>query len=485
MVYPNVMLQNTIPINLALLSACLKEVGFTNIKLFDTTLYRTQEISGDEIRANFLQFKKWDFTDVGVNLKDTDVFDEFEKTVREYDPHLISITLVEPTLPLTLQLLDRIKHLNKLTIAGGVLPTFSSDHVISFDTIDMICVGEGEKSMVELCTRLAEGKDHTDIPNLWVKTRDGIKKNPSRAVIDLNELPFLDFTIFEEQRFYRPNRGKIFKTLPVEMTRGCPYKCTFCSSPSWVTSYGRKWLRIKDMSRVMEEIKYQRDYFGMEFVYFSAEVFLALRDDEFNEFVERYEEINLPFWCQTRPETIRKDRIEKLQKRFDFRMSIGVESGSEKIRRQLLQRRISNRRIIEALEILNKAGVIYGVNNIIGFPDETREDIFDTIKLCREAHVKDINVFIFTPFRGTALRKLCLERGYVGPDHIALEHTFMSKLNMPQITKEEIYGLFRTFPLYVKLPEGCWPKIKRAEGLNEEGDRIYEDLAEIYRNEYQ
>ena len=270
--YPNVMLQNTIPINLAILSSSLKQEGFNNIALFDTTLYKTQEISGDEIREKYLQFKKWDFSDVGVELKKTDVLDDFESMVKEYDPDIIAITMVEPTYDLTKQLLNRIKDIKKLTIAGGVLPTFSPELILDIDTIDMICIGEGESAIVELCKKLAKGEDYSDIPNLWIKTENGIIKNgPGNKLVDLNELPLLDFDIFEEKRFYRPNRGDIFKTFPIETTRGCPYKCTFCCSPQWIYKFGNKYHRQRNMHKVISELKYQKEKHGMEFIYFSSE----------------------------------------------------------------------------------------------------------------------------------------------------------------------------------------------------------------------
>lgn len=118
-VYPNIMLQNMMPINIPLLTACLKKAGFNNLKLFDTTLYKTQEISGDEIRVKFLQLRKWDFEKNGIKLKTTDVFEDFEREVTLFDPQLIVITLTENTYELGSQLLNKVKHLNIPTIAGG------------------------------------------------------------------------------------------------------------------------------------------------------------------------------------------------------------------------------------------------------------------------------------------------------------------------------------------------------------------------------
>lgn len=486
LLYPNVMLQNTIPINLALISACLKEKGFSNIRLFDTTLYKTQEISGDEVRAKYLQLKKWNFDEVGVQLKRGDLFDDFENEIKEYDPDIIFLTMVEPTYHLTKELLERIRPYNKTVVVGGALATFAPDFVAGVEDIDIICVGEGERAAVELCQRMRKGEDYSDIPNLWVKTEDSIIKNEAeKQITDINELPFLDFSIFEEKRFYRPNRGKVFKTLPIETTRGCPFQCTFCCSPSWARKLGKGFYRQKSFERVMRELKYQKEELGMEFVYFSSESFLSMPAREFEQFMEGYKDIDLPLWFQTRPETIRYERLKLLKDNFDFRLSVGIESGSENLRRNVLNRQISNDKILENIQILNDLDITYGVNNIVGFPDETREDIFKTIELNRQAQIRDANVFIFTPFRGTRLHELCVEKGYIPKDHIATEHVFSSSLRMPQISSEEIYGLFRTFPLYVKLPKEYYPRIKEAEEGSERGDAIYEELAEIFRNEFQ
>ncbi len=462
----------------------MREAGFEKIKLFDTTLYRTQEISTDEIRAKYLQLKKWDFSEKEVQLKQTDVYEDFEELVKEFDPHIIASTMVEVTWEMTMKLLRRVRYLKKPTIIGGVVATFEPEEVLAHDCVDMICVGEGERAFVELCQRMASGEDYTDIPNIWVKTKEGISKNPLRELIDINELPPLDFTIFDEKRFYRPQRGKIVKLFPLETSRGCPYRCSFCCASAWAEMFSNQFYRKREPSKVFTELKYQRDKGSMEFIYFSAETFLDMSNQVFESFVERYEEINLPFWFQTRPETIREDRLKKLQQ-FDFHLSIGIESGSENFRNKVLNRRNSNEAIINAMHTLNRLGVKYAVNNIVGFPDETREDIFETIELNRKCNVTDVNVFIFTPYRGTKLRQVCVDKGYIPPDHIAHSHILESTLKMPQISSEEIYGLYRTFVLYVKLPKKYWPDIRRAETFDDEGNAAYEDLAKFYREQYQ
>ena len=483
LVYPNVMLQNTIPINIALLSACLKEAGFNNIKLFDTTFYKTQDITGDEVRVEYLQLKSFDFSEFGIELEKTDLYDDFENIVTEYKPDLIATTMVENTWEQTMKMLSRVKSLNIPVIVGGVNATFAPEEILYYDCVDMICVGEGERAIVELCEKMTINENISNIPNIWLKENGKIIKNKLRKLVDVNSLPFLDFSIFDKKRFFRPQEGKIVKMFPVETTRGCPYSCTFCCASSWSNMFNGKFLRERDLDKVFEEIKYQVNKNNMEYIYFSAETFLAMSTGKFKAFIEKYIKINLPFWFQTRPETINMKRLQTLQQ-FDFRMSMGIESGSENIRKNILNRKVTNKKIMDAVNILNKLDIKYSVNNVIGLPYETRENIFETIELNRKCKVRNANCFIFVPYRGTALHRLCVKKGYIDKYHVAQEHTVSSTLKMPQITSEEIFGLFKTFPLYVKLPKKYWPEIELAEKETEDGITTYNQLKKMYEKYY-
>ena len=93
--------------------------------------------------------------------------------------------------------------------------------------------------------------------------------------------------------------------------------------------------------------------------------------------------MKLPFWIQTRPETITEERIKLLKKMNVSNINVGIEHGNEKYRKEMLQRAMSNDLIISALKILDNANIPVTVNNILGFPDETRELVFDTINLNR------------------------------------------------------------------------------------------------------
>ena len=130
-------------------------------------------------------------------------------------------------------------------------------------------------------------------------------------------------------------------------------------------------------------------------------------------------------------------------------------------------------------------GVSTVSNNIVGYPDETRELIFDTIELVRKLKCNDINAFTFTPYHGTSLRGLCEKKNYLAKDVLADGYyVHDSLLTMPSISKEEIRGLMKTFVLYARLPRSQWKDIKSAEKDTEEGNNKYKELMNLFRKEY-
>lgn len=136
------------------------------------------------------------------------------------------------------------------------------------------------------------------------------------------------------------------------------------------------------------------------------------------------------------------------------------------------------------MKILEKYEIPVTVNNIIGFPYETRELIFDTIKLNRQIKSDTTNAYAFVPYHGTPLHKLCMEKGYISNHTQTRYLTKDTVLDMPQLSMGEIRGLMKTFCLYIKFPKSEWNKIKIAEKEDEEGNRIFDELRKIYLEKY-
>ncbi len=488
LIYPSFMLMYCAPPAMALFSALLKRKGFA-VDLFDTCYYKTDEKSSDDIKAETLNVRPFNIAERGLKLKETDLYEDLKKKVETFTPDLIAISVLEDTYPLGLSMLKSIRQYCKApVIVGGVFATFSPDKVIEEDCVDMVCVGEGEETLVELCERISLGKDFSNVPNLWVKRNGNIIKNSLRKTVNLDNLPIMDFSIFEEARFYRPMAGKVYRLLPIETHRGCPFTCTFCSSPATYKLYQANeagpYYRKKSVERIYEELKYQINKWKPEYIYFTADSFLAISDEKFHSFVEMYKEFRLPFWIQTRAETITKERAELLKEINCHRISIGIEHGNEEFRRRVIGRKVSNKKIVEAFQSLDEVKIPVSANNIIGFPEETRELAIDTIRLNREIPYDTTNCYFYVPYRGAPLRDLCLKKGYITED---TQTTYLTKdtvLNMPQFTKEEIMGLKRTFALYTRFPESEYPKIRVAERFDEEGNKAFAELSEIYKEKY-
>jgi anaerobic magnesium-protoporphyrin IX monomethyl ester cyclase len=488
--YPNHKGMTMLPPGVALLSACLKNNGH-QVRLFDTTSYNSVTLGGvedtidaDETKSDRLNVRPAP-SHPKVQLNYGNVFDDFRKEVVGYSPDLIALSTTEDMFHLGIELLRKVDDLNILTIAGGVFPTFAPKRVLSFSQIDIVCKGEGEVALTELCQRLSAGTDYTDINNLCFRNRDGsITINPTKMV-NMDANPLIDVGLFEEARFYRPMGGTVYRMFPVETHRGCPYKCAFCNSPSQMKMYkeeqGQSYLRRKSFEKMREELLFYKNVMKAEFLYFWADTFFSWTKSDLATFTELYKEIDLPFWCQTRPETITKDRVEQLIRMGCERMSLGVEHGNVEFRRNVLERKMSNQKVIDGLKILSDMGLRFSVNNIMGFPGETRELAFDTIRLNKEFSATDRNCYPFTPFHGTPLRAKCEVLGLVTKEAIVQSFSVHgSVLDMPQFPRSEVNGLCKTFNLYVNFPESRWPEIEKAEIETKEGRKIFEQLRDEF-----
>ncbi|MBF8270819.1 MAG: uncharacterized protein HW386_2528 [Gammaproteobacteria bacterium] len=164
----NTMLDTLVTAGIGILSASLKNTG-CDVRLFDTTFFRTAERTGDEARTAALQVKKTNFKEFGIEPDEGDVVEEFVKVVESYKPDLIGLSCIEVTWPLGLELLKAVRHTGIPTIVGGAYATFGADIIIRQPAVDMVCIGEGEQALTELCQKMRAGEDITAIHNIWIK----------------------------------------------------------------------------------------------------------------------------------------------------------------------------------------------------------------------------------------------------------------------------------------------------------------------------
>lgn len=482
-VYYNPRKMSLVPPSIALFSRLLKSMG-VEVKLFDSTFYKYEDTDVDDIKEKNLIINTPDSKLEGkIKYSPMSIYEGLEKMVNEFRPDLLAATSTEGTFTETVKLLQCVKDYDIPVIMGGIFATFAPEIVIRCPEIDMLCVGEGEKAIVELVKKMMQGEDYSNVTNLWVKKNGQIIKNQIAQPVELDNNPLFDMEIFDEARFYRAMGGKVYKMFPVETHRGCNNKCAFCgSSPQnkmYVKETNHIFFRYKSIPKVHEEISYYKKL-GAEYLFFWADNLFTYPIKMIDEFCEMYSDFRIPFFCQAHPNSLSEEKTKKLKAAGMSRLGIGIEHGNEKFRREVIHRYYTNEKLVKGFSMLTNYDIEYSVNNIVGFPDETPELVMDTVELNRKHKGANTSCSIFTPFHGTALRRVAIKKGYLKDDTLAPPTEAASCLQMPQFTPEEILGKRRTFNMYVKFPKSRWDEIKLAET----DDKIWERLREEYVNIY-
>ncbi len=491
LVYPNIPFMTVPPLSMAIFTGILSKAGYS-VELFDTTPYVSDDDTvSSKNRKMYLQYRDYkDEDDLGLVAK-LNLLSDFKEKVREYKPNLIIWSVVEDAFKKTLRMLNSIKDYKGINLVGGVLPTSDPEYVLSHENINFIAKGEGEKSLLQVADAIYNKEDYKHIKGTWFKTKEGIIKNDPQSLCNINDhTP--DFSLFDPRRFNRPMGGRIFKIIPVETYRGCPYKCTFCNSPMHNTNVRKEgishsFLRRKTIDKVRSELINLREKYNPNFFYFVDDSFLARPKQEIYDFCDMYEEFKIPFWFNTRPENCKEDFLKRLKEVGAYRISFGVECGNEEFRTKVLLRKPTNKDVVEAFRKIEESKIAFSLNLIIGFPGETRDLVLETVNLVKKIKGYDaLTVSIFTPYRGTVLRQIAVKNGWLDPDHLTTHTTASSILKMPSpyLTSNEIDGLMRTVPLYVYFPYENWDEIKKAEILDEEGDKVFKKFSNIYKDNF-
>jgi len=236
----------------------------------------------------------------------------------------------------------------------------------------------------------------------------------------------------------------------------------------------QKYLRRKSVERSIEELIYLKNTYNIEMFYFLDETFLSSDISNLRTFADEYKiNVGVPFYGMTHPLSVTDEKVKLLKQMGCYLMTIGIECGNDNFRKNVLNRTVSTKKIIEAFEIFRRHGIYASAFGMLGLPYETRQLVFETIELFRRCQPRTYAVGIYKPFIGSHLRDICIKEGFFDPsndNYIYPDYT--SVLNMPQFPKGEIEGMYKTFYLYTKLPKEKFPLIMQAES----DDEILENL---------
>jgi anaerobic magnesium-protoporphyrin IX monomethyl ester cyclase len=322
-------------------------------------------------------------------------------------------------------------------IAGGLHPTFSPEEVLAAPGFDYVCLGEGEEAMAELAAALEAGRDTTGIANVWAAGTGS--RPPLRPPFEpLDALPFAARDMMDEP----PG------VVHMATQRGCPFPCTYCAARIYkdlyedVGSYGRR----RSHDNVLAELAQLRDEGRLAYVIFLDDTF-TIHHKWVYEFCSRYrDECRAPFSLHARVETVSEPLLHALAEAGCQQITYGVESGSERLRREVMRRPVTNQRFRDVFAWTRAAGISVTANFMMGVPGETRADMQQTLELAEELNVLDFGYFVFYPYPGTHLFRVCLDEGYLPADYLDRPaNNRESILDLPHITKDDIAEYYDRF----------------------------------------
>jgi radical SAM superfamily enzyme YgiQ (UPF0313 family) len=242
-------------------------------------------------------------------------------------------------------------------------------------------------------------------------------------------------------------------------------------------------MRRYSIKRIIDELKILKNKHNLQFFKFHDEDFLMRPLEDFRELSDTYrQEINIPFVIETNPKSVIKERVELLKNMNCVSASIAVETGNNKLRRDLLKRVDLEEDIIRAFALLKDAGIRTSAFVMLGIPFESRETYKDTVGLVKKSDAQYPCPVFFFPFDGTKLREISIKEGFFDPedDETCIYKRDKPALQFNNLSESELIEMRNVFVLYVKLPKCYEPYIKRSENQDGLGIKLRKRLIEIF-----
>jgi anaerobic magnesium-protoporphyrin IX monomethyl ester cyclase len=382
------------------LSACLKEKGHQVQLFFDPQTFS----GGLFLKVSPLQ-KRFSLQDAVV------------RKVMAWEPDIIGFSCMTHNYQWAIQVAQKIKQQGSQIpiIFGGIHPTCTPETVLSNSCVDMVAIGEAEKSFPELLDNLANKIMTTEVKGIWFKKNGDIITNPPYPITDnLDSLPMPDKKIFYAKM-------PVFaKTKYATMaSRGCHFSCTYCCNNVLKKIYkGFQLRRIRSVNNVINELLIAKANYNFPYIHFYDEIFPS--DHEWlEEFSEKYQQvIKLPFIISYHFNLIKEDKLRLLKEAGLFHIAFGLQSASEKIRREVCHRFHSNEDVKKAANLCKKYAIDFHIDHIFGLPYETEEDLKLAVDLYRETAPNVVFSYWLTYLPGTEIIEIAKEAGLIAETDI-------------------------------------------------------------------
>ncbi|CAB1079490.1 hypothetical protein D1AOALGA4SA_7201 [Olavius algarvensis Delta 1 endosymbiont] len=351
---------------------------------------------------------------------------EFIERLKSEAADIIGFSVVTNQWPYTARLAAWARKATRAPlVCGGIHTMAAGEEVLQSGLFDYIIRGEAEEALAEFVEKFQHGEDVFRVRNLGYQRDGKVHLNPLRPLPDLLNLPFKDYEIFDFQNIIAAKKGWV----GLMASRGCPFSCTYCFNHQLVSQYradlqcsfkGLNYIRHFAVEQLMAEIAYlQENYDDIAMFILDDDLFTFYRP-YVEQFCKAYRKVSsLPFVVNAHVGFFDENRAGWLADAGCKIIKFGVESGSERIRSQILQRRMTNQKIIKAIRTAHKHGLHTSVFLMIGLPGETREDLMATVKLMAAARPGRYRWSFFFPFPGTRAYEISREGNYIDFDKMA------------------------------------------------------------------
>jgi len=405
--------------------------------------------------------------------------------VQEWDPDLVAFSVITGEHLQCLELSRTLRDVHRhFTLLGGPYLTFAPQVIRAHAHVDAIARGECEHAVVELCDRLRSGRDHLSLENFWFRDGDGIVENPLGPLPPIDELPRPDREVFATQK-----ADGVFNLMS---SRGCPYKCTYCFNDRFVEIYrpasrgGQRVgnapapvVRNREIASVIDEMRDLAARFDVEQFNFHDDIF-PIRKSRTIEFCEAYlaSGIDIAWSCSVKAELLDAELVDAMATGGCNKVYMGVEAGDDRVRNDLLLRRVDRDEMAQAAALIHAAGIQLFTQSMVGLPGTMLDDDLATMAFNAELRPTFAWVSIFMPYPGTALADRTLAMGLVDPDFMdTMPNTYhhRSILRFPHAVQVSI--LHKVFSLGVDFPE-LLPQLAKlvANGCSDDIDALHESV---------
>jgi anaerobic magnesium-protoporphyrin IX monomethyl ester cyclase len=331
---------------------------------------------------------------------------EIRETLSRTDPDLIGISIWTAYAASAMRVAQIARELfpDRPIAMGGPHATAKADELLRLaPAVDYVVRGEGERTILELVAQIEAGRgDPASIPGISCRRDGTIHHAPPREKCrNLDEFPFPDRELLLNRDKCTPEDMGLIMT-----SRGCPYSCTYCA-----TEVGRASYRSVD--HILEEIRAVRDIYGT--------VQFSFKDDSFTVNRNRVEELcdrmigeamDIRWECTTRANLVNDRLLQKMKKAGCNSIKIGIESGSERILKEM-NKGLTLDQLREAARLFRKAGIYWTGYFMMGVPGETVEEIHQTLSFMYELKPDHASIGSYEPFPGTAMFDQGVRRGLV------------------------------------------------------------------------